>query len=114
MSILSDLGSWIMRLIDSVKLPVIEAFEAALHEIASNGGEVLTAAASAAVAAAEQAGGTGAEKFAAARTAALTTLESQGLKVAENALQMAILAAVSELRAKPQTEPAPEAQGAHD
>lgn len=66
--------------------------------IAASGGALLTDAATAAVKAAENAGGSGTEKYEAAFAAVVGTLEDAGQPVVENAVNLAIEAALAKLK----------------
>ena len=66
-------------------------------QIVASGGQLLINAAIEAVTTAETTGGTGAQKFAAAKTQVLSTLTSGGIAIAENAVNSAIEAAVAAL-----------------
>lgn len=69
------------------------------REIAANGGKLLLSIALEAVMEAEKKGGTGREKFDAARELAETRLKAQGLPIVINALNGAIEAAVARIKA---------------
>lgn len=68
--------------------------------LAKAGGDALIEAAKAAVAAAEAKGGTGEEKFIAAKKAVVKALQKQGLPIVMNAVNLAIEAAVAALAKK--------------
>lgn len=66
--------------------------------IADNGGDVLIAAALAAVTAAETTGGKGEDKFKAAQAAVIASLRAKGIPVVKNAVNGAIEAAVASMK----------------
>lgn len=67
------------------------------REIAASGGKLLLQAAAEAVLAAEHQGGSGADKFKAARTSVIATLEKNGIPIVLNAVHGAIEGAVAKL-----------------
>ena len=71
---------------------------AAAKSIASSGGALLTSAALVAVKAAQESGGTNDEKFQAAFDAVKDTLASEGIIAGTNAINVAIEAAVAQLK----------------
>lgn len=76
---------------------VLDALKPVAKQIAKSGGIALIAAAQAAVAAAEEAGGSGREKFDAAQNAVVDKLKEQGIPIVMNAVNAAIEAAVAKL-----------------
>lgn len=68
--------------------------------LAQAGGDALIDAAKSAVAAAEAKGGTGEEKFIAAKKAVVKSLQKQGIPLVYNAINLAIEAAVAALAKK--------------
>lgn len=72
---------------------------AAATLLARSGGQALVQAARDAVAAAESQGGTGEEKFAAAKKAVVKSLQRQALPIITTAIHIAIESAVAELKA---------------
>lgn len=98
---------------EDVVAAAVKAFAAFIE---ANGGDVLVQSALDAVTAAEAAAGTGAEKFAAAVAAVKSDLTTKGITVVEHAVQSAVLAAVSKLKADATpaivADPAPEAPAA--
>lgn len=75
---------------------VVAALAALAESITNNGGAILINAAQAAVIAAEGAGGTGAQKLDAAKTAVIQVLTNQGIPFVESAVNGAIEAAVAQ------------------
>lgn len=75
-------------------------FDALTQSIRQGGGKVLIDAAMKAVKAAEETGGSGADKFNAARGAVIAELKEKGVPLVENAIQGAILAAVANIKQK--------------
>lgn len=71
-----------------------------IHSMASNGGQVLIDAATAAVIAAEAGGGTGQDKLNAAIAAVVASLKAKGIPVVMNAVNGAIEAAVADMNAQ--------------
>lgn len=89
---------------------ILAGFNALLTSIEQNGGPILITAAENAVLAAETAGGTGSEKLAAAQAAVVAELTTAGIKVAMNAVNGAIEAAVASLQSGALTPPVADAQ----
>ena len=83
------------RLVNSAE----SGLKALAQSIARNGGDILVAAAAAAVQAAETQGGTGDQKFKAAQAAVIAALIAKGIPVVKNAINGAVEAAVAELNA---------------
>jgi len=77
---------------------VLDFFHAAMMQVAKSGGEVLTAAALAAVKAAESEGVSGSEKFDAAKSALIDSLVNQGISFSINAIHIALESAVAKLK----------------
>lgn len=77
--------------------PATSFFLAAIHNVEASGGEILRQGASDAVNAAENAGGTAEDKFKAAYNSVVATLKANGLPLVENAIKLAIEAAVANL-----------------
>lgn len=99
MSFFQTVGQDILSLLTGVGKAVLAFIEAAAGSIAANGGQVLIDAATGAVSAAEAAGGTAAQKLAAAQASVVSTLEGQGIPVVQNAVNVAIEAAVASMKA---------------
>lgn len=90
----------VQHLLDDVEKNVLSFFDSLATSIASNGGAVLLSAALKAVEAAETTGGTGQEKFEAAKASVIATLKEQGLPIIMNAVHGAIEAAVAQQKAQ--------------
>lgn len=73
--------------------------QAAASSIAASGGALLVSAAEQAVIAAEAQGGSGSDKLNAAVDAVKGTLANAGMQAAENAIRIAIEAAVAKMKA---------------
>lgn len=97
MSFFDNLWGIIQNLFANISSAVLVGTAQLLHSIEQNGGAVLVSAAAAAVAAAETQGGSGSDKFEAAKAAVISTLTSQGIPVVTNAVHGAIEAAVAAL-----------------
>lgn len=109
--------AWLLGLGQSLLL----ALEGAGSYLLKNGGAVLVESASDAVAAAEAAGGSGEDKFNAAKAAVIADLQVKGVPVVEGAIETAIQIAYSNLQTQQSAEaaataataagtPAPEAE----
>ena len=77
---------------------IIDALAPLAGQIAKAGGNVLLEAAMLAVTTAEAAGGTGEEKFVAAKKIAVKTLQQKGIPIIMNAINGAIEAAVAAIK----------------
>lgn len=77
---------------------IIGFFDPLAREIARNGGKLLLEAAMAAVIAAEQKGGSGEDKFKAAKATVIATLQSQSFPIVINAVHGALEAAVARMK----------------
>jgi hypothetical protein len=78
---------------------VMDFLEPIAQEIAKSGGIVLVQIAQEAVLAAEAAGGSGSDKFNAARKTVENGLKAQGIPIVINAINAAIEAAVAKMKA---------------
>ena len=92
--------SYIANFFHVVEDTVSAAVKAFAAYLSANGGNVLIQCALDAVTAAENAGGGGAAKFAAACAAVREDMFNKGIPVIEHAVQCAVLAAVSQLKAE--------------
>ena len=97
MSLLKRIEQDLEGLFTDAEKAVAAFADSLLSSIEKNGGSVLISAATGAVAAAEAQGGTSAQKLAAAQSAVVKVLNSQGIQVVNNAVNGAIEAAVAAL-----------------
>ncbi len=88
---------FLKNLVASITGAISRFLKPAIASIKEAGGPILIEAARAAVAAAEASGGSGPEKFTQAKKAVQRALRGKGIEAIENAVQLAILAAVAEL-----------------
>lgn len=84
--------------LSSAESDIMAFLLASAKAIESSGGQALILAATTAVQAAESVGGSGAEKFAAAKDSVLQSLQSQGIAVIEGAITTGIEAAVAQMK----------------
>lgn len=101
MSIWTSLEAIGHNILASVGRGTLAFFGALASSIESQGGTLLVHLAQDAVVAAELKGGTGAEKFDAAKNAIISALATEGVTVAGNVINGTIEAAVANLKAEP-------------
>lgn len=101
MSIWTSLEAIGHNILASVGRGTLAFFGALASSIETQGGPLLVHLAQDAVVAAEHQGGTGGEKFGAAKAAILAGLASEGVEVAGNVINGTIEAAVANLKAEP-------------
>ena len=99
MSIFTPALDFLHSLFHSAGKVVSELSLALAKVMAESGGEFLAQTALTAVAAAETSGGTGTEKFNAAKAVVVTALEGQGIPVVLNAIHAALEGAVAHMKA---------------
>lgn len=88
-----------LRSFRSTRDDVIDALTPLAVQIAKSGGQILLEAALSAVRTAEQTGGSGEEKFKAAKKIVVKNLQDKGLPLVTNAINGAIESAVASLKA---------------
>lgn len=101
MSILSELWDKIMEWFEDIGEEIVNGLKPLAKEIAKNGGALLLNAAFEAVRAAEAQGGSGSDKFNAAKSTVIAKLEDEGIDVVINAVHGAIESAVARLKEQP-------------
>lgn len=99
MSLKKDIQNRFHDFIHAIAGGAIDFFEALASAIENSGGQLLRDAALAAVQAAEANGGSGDDKFKAAYESVVDTLTKQGIPIAVNAIEGAIIAAVAKIKA---------------
>jgi hypothetical protein len=99
MSLIKDLQNKFHDIVHNLHDSALGFFDALATAIENSGGQVLRDAALAAVQAAETAGGSGDDKFKAAVASVIAVLEKEGIPVAVNAVQGAVLGAVAKVKA---------------
>ncbi len=98
MSIFTPALDFLHSLFHSAGKVVSELSLALAKVMAESGGEFLAQTALAAVASAELTGGTGADKFNAAKTTVVTALEAKSIPVVLNAVHSALEGAVAHMK----------------
>lgn len=93
---LKEIAAWFEDIGESI----LDGIKPLARQIARNGGALLLEAATAAVIAAEAQGGSGRDKFDAARGSVIATLEAKSLPIVMNAIHGAIEIAVAALKEK--------------
>lgn len=98
MSFLDTLKAEIEQIFNTVTAFLGTFFNAAVQAVAAGGGQLLVQSAINAVTAAETAGGSGSDKFNAAKSAVIADLTAKGIPVITNAIHLAIEAAVANVK----------------
>lgn len=98
---LEELWDRIRKWFFSLGNDVVDFLEPLAEQIVKSGGTVLMQLALEAVKIAEEQGGSGAEKFDAAKKFVITGLQQQGIAVVTNAIHAAIEASVAKMNANP-------------
>lgn len=111
MSAFSDAFHTVVREIKSIALDIFSAFFNAGVEAARQIGPVLLQSATDAVLAVETTPGDGKVKREAAFAAIVADLESKGLPIVKNAINLAIEAAVANMKSSAATAPTPQVTG---
>lgn len=94
--ILKEIAEWFEEIGESI----LDGLKPLARQIAKNGGTMLLEAATQAVIAAEQSGGSGRDKFDAAKGSVIATLQASSLPIVMNAVHGAIEIAVAALKEK--------------
>lgn len=94
----TEVVDFLMKMLTAAERIAFEFLLVGAKSIAQSGGALLTDAAMAAVRAAEETGGSGTEKYEAAFNSIVGTLKDAGQPVVENAVNLAIEAAVAKLK----------------
>lgn len=111
MSVISDAFHTLVREVKLIASDIFSAFFQAAIQSARGLGPVLLESATDAVMAAEQTPGDGKAKFAAAFAMVVKDLESKGVPVVVNAVNLAIEAAVANMKSSAATAPTPQVTG---
>lgn len=99
MSIFSNVWQDIKGFFSDAEKDAVAFLDALASSIVKHGGAELMQAAADAVTVAETTGGTGAQKFAAAKSSVIADLTSKGIPILFNAVHAAIEAAVAQMQA---------------
>jgi hypothetical protein len=91
--------TFLVHILSSAESDILAFLLASAKAIEQSGGQALILAATTAVKAAEATGGSGADKFAAAKDSVLQSLQSQGIAAIEGAVNAGIEAAVAQMKA---------------
>lgn len=99
MSVFSKLWAEFIEWIESIGKDTLDFIAPLAKEISKNGGDFLIQVAYKAVVAAEANGGSGSDKFNAAKNSVVTALAAEGLPIVLNAVHGALEAAVAKMKA---------------